>query len=111
MPRCLSIRPDDDARWLLACHSGCAFDVIFAALRLEAHGFGPDADPPSTVREQALHDCRRNVPALTLLVATYGPSRFATGNTALPTPPPRDSTIWPWPLPLTRLTPPDAPPS
>ena len=44
-----------------------------------SHGFGPDADPPPTAREQALHDYRC-VPALTLLTDVRpGPVRQPGG--------------------------------
>ena len=85
----LSICPDDDGRWLLACRSGCAFDAILAKLGIEAHGFGPDADPPPTAREQALVDYRRDVPALTLLADVRPePVRW----------------LWPGRIPLGKLT-------
>ena len=47
----LSIRQDDDMRWLLACRAGYSFDTILAAVGIDPRGFGPDADPPRRSKE------------------------------------------------------------
>ena len=85
----LSIRPDDDGHWLVACRAGCPFDAILAAVGLEARGLGPDTDPPPTAREDALRDYRSDVPALTLLADVQPePVRW----------------LWPGRIPLGKLT-------